>query len=302
MVTGEMMGGKIKVCGGLVAFVLITAASPYRAAHGQPLSNLAQVSGSKDLGCPAGRDDRLSPLCAEWKAADASRSSATWAMRAFWASIAAFALLFWTLVETRRTTRETRRIGQEQTRAYVSVTRAVGMLEFEHQLNMMIPRVTLHLNNSGSTPAKNVTYFCGTELIKIGEQELFTCRRELKYLTVAPNVPAGTTHEETATTFGIAVSLRKEEAAWKLITDNTPIGHMPAVVVWGVVFYDDVFDQTFRSEFAFLLPNEQGYDLKTGAKLHLLQNEWQSDPDNSPSLPRLSIYEPVSKRSLSPER
>jgi hypothetical protein len=206
-----------------------------------------------DKGCPDGRENRSSELCAQWQAVDAARDSVNWARRAFWAGIVSLLLLLVTLWLTRRTIIETRRIGQEQTRAYLSVNAVEVAIGEDPDFGLKAPKPTLTFSNAGATPACNISYYCGASRIKVGEQEAFRCPEVPPYLLRLPNIAANTSHKVEGHIHAILPVIDEVDARLDDMTQDTPIGQMPCVVVWGAVFYDDVFQQTFRSDFAFLL-------------------------------------------------
>lgn len=123
--------------------------------------------------CSKGEDNRNSDLCAQWKAADAAKEAADWAGKSYWLGFAGTILGGFTLLsagmaayyakraaeETKRgadasdaAVAETRRIGEAQTRAYLSVRSA---LFFVNQFGQSI--VEIELANSGQSPALDIT-------------------------------------------------------------------------------------------------------------------------------------------------
>lgn len=68
-----------------------------------------------------------------------------------------------------------------------------------------------------------------------------------------PNIPANTSHKVEGHIHAILPVIDEVDALFDGMTQDTPIGQMPCVVVWGAVFHGDVFQQTFQSDFAFLL-------------------------------------------------
>lgn len=136
---------------------------PYRAAE-EPDKN-----DDPNKPCEQGRDDRNSDLCAQWKAADATKDSAVWTERTFWLGIAGAVVGFLTLaaaaaaawfakraaIATEKTVDEATRMGEMQLRAYMlprNVTIAYNNGQFFS---------TGEIFNSGQTPALNVKSWHG---------------------------------------------------------------------------------------------------------------------------------------------
>ena len=126
----------------------------------------------QDGGCLAGKDDRRSDLCAQWKAADAAYDS----MRiAFAGAVAGFATLFFAyraahwakqaavhaetgITEAKRAAdagenavAETKRIGEAQSRAYLDLNGIIAEKE-----DGLVRFIKLTVKNFGQTPAINV--------------------------------------------------------------------------------------------------------------------------------------------------
>jgi hypothetical protein len=120
--------------------------------------------------CGKGEEKRFSDLCAQWKAADAAQEGADWTRRAFWLGFAGLVVASLTLLAAsaaawfakraaeqaklgvdaaRDGVDETRRIGEAQTRAYLSCTGA------SYKLSGHLCAVTLRVKNFGQSPAKH---------------------------------------------------------------------------------------------------------------------------------------------------
>ena len=266
-----------------------SAAPPVKSVPPVPTRTVSKPQPAEP-GCGAPRSDPKSELCAQWKAADAAEASVTWARRAFWAGVVSLGFLLVTLWQARCATIETRRIGQEQTRAYLAVIAATAEIRDDGPLQLGTPKITLSLSNSGSTPATKISYFCGASVIKVGEQSQFICATDLPYLTILPNIAANGAREISAMCQGMAPALQEVDRLWQEVNDDTPIGQMPCAVVWGAVIYDDVFGQTFRSDFAFLLDD---HDNPNSRPLSLVQALPMTVVGGAaPLTSRLRVYEP----------
>lgn len=106
-------------------------------------------SPDKDVGCKQGHDERNSDLCAQWKAADAAKDAAQYALWGLLVGIAGTGLLFVTF-------RETRKVSRAQLRAYVSIT--PGSLKIVDGKNGKTITASLKIKNSGQTPAYEVVW------------------------------------------------------------------------------------------------------------------------------------------------
>jgi hypothetical protein len=93
--------------------------------------------------CKAGEDKRFSDLCAQWKAADASKNAADYSFWTIIVSSVGTGLLIWTLWETRETSRR-------ELRAYIMVDSASAILD-EGGFKAVIKWL-----NCGQTPAHDV--------------------------------------------------------------------------------------------------------------------------------------------------
>ena len=108
----------------------------------------------KDGGCQQGQDKRQSDLCAQWKAADAARDAADYALATLLFSTVGTVLLIWTLAETRSNTR------REQ-RAYVKID---TVREGTVVPNKFI-KIPVSITNYGMTPASD-GHFIASVLVR----------------------------------------------------------------------------------------------------------------------------------------
>ena len=114
------------------------------------------VSGPEyEAPCDPGDDRRQSDLCAQWKAADAAREAARyalWSILIGGVSILGLGLNFWQTRKALKRAREAneiaRKVGQVQTRAYVAVENA--------WLDVKARRIEFYTFNSGQSEAPKV--------------------------------------------------------------------------------------------------------------------------------------------------
>ena len=104
-----------------------------------------QIPVEQNPRCERGKDNRDSDLCAQWKAADAARDAARFALAGLLVGIVGTIMLVWTFVEQRRTSRA-------QLRAYMSIE-PEKMLGFPDK-----PSAQICMRNAGSTPAHGVKF------------------------------------------------------------------------------------------------------------------------------------------------
>lgn len=180
---GAALAALIVVCVGLGLYIGALSSTQngdganqrYQAELGvEALSNnaaLPQISRGENYNppCRQGEENRNSDLCAQWKAADAANQSAIWtrtsALVAIAAAVIAGLTLFaaaaaaWFARQAARHTEsgaragqaavdETRRIGEAQVRAYLSIANVFMGLH-----NGKVPVITLRVNNAGQSPA-----------------------------------------------------------------------------------------------------------------------------------------------------
>ncbi|MFC3302422.1 hypothetical protein [Parvularcula lutaonensis] len=121
---------------------LATALSPQTPTHGEQVAQQAQWWEERDL--------QAQERMARWT---------VWIGVATWVGIA---LLSWTLWETRRVTVETKRIGEAQTRAYLSIIKPKIIIH-----DYMVWGVVADVVNSGNSPAKNVEVKTGPMMFDV---------------------------------------------------------------------------------------------------------------------------------------
>lgn len=168
-----MSRGNWRILAAIGGLILVGAGDPPKQGdHAQQSEAAAQVkkaadtiasaiskaaeSGEKDVGCEDRSDKRYSDLCAQWKAADAARDAANYALWTLLLSVTGTGLLVWTLWETRMTARR-------ELRAYVSVQ----PLGLGINPETGYAQAEIVLKNGGNTPAYNVEH---VGIVFIGNQ------------------------------------------------------------------------------------------------------------------------------------
>jgi hypothetical protein len=207
--------------------------------------------------CREGGENRNSDLCAQWKAADAAKNAADWAMRSFWIGILGFLGLLASLYYTRKAVKVaddatkdadraleianrnadaavrlaeiSERTAKIQLRAYVSVDKAeIAENDWSPDGHYVI---VLQVSNNGPTPAKiyNITvtghWNTDKEPVKIVDCDIplsFQCH---------PGPP-------TRTPIPFSVEFGDIEG----------IG---VISLWGVIRYQDVFGKRRISQISF---------------------------------------------------
>ena len=156
--------------------------------------------------------------------------------------------------------RATRQVAKQQTRAYLSVTKAELHLDSKTYLGGELPdiNVFIHIHNSGITPAVNISYHCFSEVSVWKDSDKFSCTETVQYHTYTNIVPSGETNRVKTICFGVLRDYREVIKRWGGFTNQTPIGLAPILVIKGVLFYEDVFGDTFRSDFGFWLEDKPG--------------------------------------------
>ena len=181
------------------------------------------------------------------------------AMFALAMSIVTAALLYFTWWETRNGTRETKKIGVAQNRAYLSVTHieirfstdipASGIVEKIHCVDFRIARIFPYIKNSGQTPAlwfelKQHTFFSeqsntsGKDITRRFDRMPLENRKFQRWHGIASNesLSVGTGSKDDL--------LVPEEAAenqgWNFF-------------VCGILRYETIFNEVFESEYWFMI-------------------------------------------------
>ena len=152
----------------------------------------------------------------------------------------------------------TQSVAEAQARAYLSVIRAdIHINRREPTVSGWTPiDVFLSLHNSGASPAVNVSYHCYSSVCMWREIEKFTPIDEVPYQQFITNVPPGENTARKIVCYGVARDWGRVLKRWESYTDQTPIGDAPILLINGVVFYEDVFGATFRSQFCFWLEDQ----------------------------------------------
>jgi hypothetical protein len=145
-----------------------------------------------DAGCDAGKDDRRSDLCAQWKAADAAAESAWWTAGMFWLGVAGAAIGGGTLLAAgfaawyaRRAWQESKRgadaanealvQAKHEARAWVSVSVEGEKIARSFKAVRFYYRVTLR--NTGGVVAENVRWHHAIYDMREGDKQAV---REIK--------------------------------------------------------------------------------------------------------------------------
>lgn len=149
--------------------------------------------------------------------------------------------------------RETKRIGEAQARAYLSVIRADLELDRRPRIHPQIDAIELYLtfHNSGATPAINVSHYCRSEVVRYGDVSAFSSLEFVPEQEFITNIPPNVDQRREITCFGLSRDLSDARNGYKSVTDQTPFEDYPVLLIEGVVFYDDVFGATYRSQFGF---------------------------------------------------
>lgn len=236
---------------------------------------------------------------------DAARWS-FWAMIGGWASLMIAAVGVWFVKRTldatleavkeaniatdaaQRSVDETTRIGEAQARAYLTVIQAEFYVDRMPRNHPGMPNfeLTLHFHNSGQTPAVNVSYYCTSLIAPWMNRGILPPLGTIPDQTYITNVIPHTPSNISATCFGIAVQWREFIKRWEHVDGDTPFGQIPMLVIYGVVFYEDIFGKTFLSRFVFSL---EGCKVEDGVSV-----EREKLPTLQGSIP---TFKPIETRS-----
>jgi hypothetical protein len=210
---------------------------------------------------------------------DAARWS-FWAMIGGWASLMIAAVGVWFVKRTldatleavkeanfateaaQRSVAETTRIGEAQSRAYLTVVQAEFYVDRAPRNHPGLPNfeLILHFHNSGQTPAVNVSYYCTSLVAPWVDRSVLPPLGIIPHQDYVANVTPQTPSKVSATCFGIAVQWRDFLKRWKHVNNDTAFGQIPMLVIYGALFYEDIFGKTFLSRFAFSLEGCEAED------------------------------------------
>ena len=121
-----------------------------------------EIAPEQDVGCRDKKDERGSDLCTQWKAADAARDTANYALAGIWLGLLGTVLIVATFWETRKTSRLELRAyitHQDTTTFYFETAGVLDKIQF-----------TFAWKNSGPTPATRIRvshnrhWFAGSSL------------------------------------------------------------------------------------------------------------------------------------------
>jgi hypothetical protein len=200
-------------------------------------------------------------LAAQQQAAWGSMLSSAWSLGAL---IATALGLYWikgTLDATRKGAEaaqgavdETKRIGEAQTRAYLSVVGADFHVDRESRSHPNLPKFesVLHFKNSGATPAVNVSYYFSASVRPWKERDIFPDIDVVPHHAYLSSIVPGPLEPKKVPCFGVATAWEDYVDKLSKTTHDTTFGDFPTLVLYGVVFYEDVFGIQFRSRFAFI--------------------------------------------------
>jgi hypothetical protein len=176
-VLGPMPRGYRCIVIACFGWLTLVASSPRDAAQGKQQAEAHEIAqelhqlnttikeagetGSLNQACQNKASDRESQLCAQWQSADAGKASAIWTERTFWIGIGGTVVGLLALIAAglaakfaKDAVNETRRIGEVQSRAYLSISNVEGY----RTKNGLGFKITLQ--NAGQSPAIEVGAYC----------------------------------------------------------------------------------------------------------------------------------------------
>lgn len=146
--------------------------------------------------------------------------------------------------------------ARSQTRAYVTITRSQHRRVFDrfqnHEVEYPTDELWLTIANSGQTPAVNVSYYCEADLSTDARSDVYPGYAAVKDHKYLNSIPAGSSLPFKAGCFGIALHFNHLEQALLTVDNHTRLMDFPIVTITGSVFYEDVFGDTFQSDFCFI--------------------------------------------------
>ncbi len=251
----------------LIAFVgwLSLAAAPPKDPAANPqggtnreiasaLNNLASAlqkapePSKHDEPCDPPSNKRSSDLCAQWKAADAAKSAAqaAWWLGGLGALIGAFTLAAaWAAarwakkaaIETEKgataaekAVAETQRIGEAQTRAYLSVV-ACNVLFADGK-----PSLQPTIRNCGQSPALEVRWQAEVHFMNVGAKDIRGGKTNPEFWNQTLDIPA---NGERSTLYIDCIDVALSQRELEAFRDNINVAMLASISVHG----KDVFNQ-----------------------------------------------------------
>jgi hypothetical protein len=193
----------------------------------------------QDNGCPNGRPNRTSEICAAWSAADAAVESAHWTQVGIWVSGISGVFVLIALAFAFEANQIARRTAKRQLRAYVSVEPG-GISKPEKGLHS----APLNLINSGQTPAYNME-LGGDFIIMEGDPRNFDPKVHGRLTGAAATTDATL----GANTNRFTYAYLEEELCkplWEKIKNKEA-----AIIHYGFLRYTDAFKTGRQTNFAF---------------------------------------------------
>ncbi|WP_230292442.1 hypothetical protein [Croceicoccus sp. Ery5] len=198
------------------------------------ISNI-EIPTDENPACDPGEDNRNSDLCAQWKAADSAREAASYAWAGLLVGIVGTAMLIWTFLEQRRTSRA-------QLRAYIAVDAVTLYLNPETGEAV----ADLQINNTGQTPAFHTVWAGNIRIADDGqiERDLAVTSREQAQGIGRPTETAVSNGRPANATIYSNEPLTQEQI-------DAGVRGEKALYVFGYVWYEDAFGKKRVTEFCF---------------------------------------------------
>lgn len=208
-------------------------------------SNLPKAA-KRNTPCRDPQNATESDLCAQWRAAIAAEDTFEWTAFGVLASIAGIIGLYWQIALTREAVKDTgqateamlraneiaEKMGQAQVRAYVSIIKATWTFTPEFSEAAYI----FEMENSGSTPAKNVRIFGRTILFDDGKLAWAGPIPEMKRVA-GIDMPAGFKWNMRHISFGENLDLK-----WGDWSTNRLSIYLTTWLIYNDVFGNEIVD------------------------------------------------------------
>jgi hypothetical protein len=181
--------------------------------------------------CERPQSHGYADLCQQWRSAEAAEQTARWALPQFVANVLAMVGLLATIIYTHRSYKLTARTAQAELRAYLSI--GIGQATFQERDKGLRFEGRPILTNNGHTPAHNVSYKASAAIL--------------------PNPPPSNfpfplvTEQSGGATLGSGDHFILNAVVEDFVPDeDVPkimAGKDLALYVWGIVTYNDIFEE-----------------------------------------------------------
>lgn len=220
------------------------SASDYSQLIERITSELVGIKGAiRDLQAEENAADRAADKEGKKRDLDAQEAMAFWAKWMFWATVCTVIVGIGGIVYVRLALLETRRLGQTEIRAYLTITdMTVQIDDLQPPAKMFAPSFKFKVRNTGNSPARNIRYYIRGAYLYRG------CKGEVR---------GSTDFRKNSATFDVApnVAIPREHTSLLLLLNNADRAALDSgtlrMAITAYVSFLDVFDKEHTADFNF---------------------------------------------------